>query len=577
MNWTRWIPVAALAGIAASAHADDFQVSTGGSIAAAMASAGFGDRVLVQEGTYFEHITLKDGVELRGGYDGSFSEGSRNPLANETIIHGSGTGPAITSGTAVTSLTIVDGFTLTGGGGTPGAGVLVIGGSPIFANNDISGNRRAGAAGGAYVHSASSARFENNTFRDNSSQGSGGGIRIEHSPAVLVGNTFERCVAPHSGGAVYVLNSAVACTSNVYRDCVSGEGGGGGMYLQHATGVKLSGDVFENCRAPYGGGLYARDDAAFTATNVEFNDCTGTSAGGGVGLSNFCTVTFVDCRFQGCSSSGAGGGVWARQAAVSFMGIDATDAVPTALFADCSAVGSGGGVSADSCNGTIQAVRFENCSSDSMGGGYYGHASEYIVRRSAFVSCAAFDGGGIAIRWTQPGFSSPPVRRSTLVNNTFWGCSATGANLAGGIQLMGYGTSINVADLRGNIVANTMAGACIRCGQTTQAAGRPSILCATLNKNPSNPTPEVPGTAANGCVAAFSASPTNRIADPLLCAPPANLQLQICSPDVADNACPQTESKVNRGAAPDGSECPCGGIISALEPTTWGKIKTMYR
>lgn len=571
MKPTRWIPVVALAaGFAAPALADDIQVTAGGSITAAMASAGFGDRVLVQEGTYFEHVALKDGVELRGGYDGTFSEGSRNPQSNVTIIHGSGTGPAITSGLSVLSAT-VDGFLLTGGGGTPGAGVLVIGGSPVFSNNDISGNRRAGAAGGAYVHSGSTARFESNTFRDNSSQGSGGGIRIESSPAVLVGNTFERCVAPHSGGAVYVLNSAVACTSNVYRECVSGEGGGGGMYIQHASGVKLSGDVFENCRGPFGGGLFARDDASFTATGVRFDGCTGTTNGGGVSLLNYCTATFVDCRWDGCSTPGSGGGVYMRQSAVSFMGIDATEPVPSALFSDCTAVGAGGGVRADSCNGTIQAVRFEGCTSDSMGGGFYAHASEFIVRQSAFVSCTAFDGGGVALRWTL----SAGVRRSLLVNNSFWGCSATGTDLAGGIQIWGPGTT-NIADLRGNIVANTLAGGCIRCGQNTQASGRPSMLCTTVHRNPSNPTPWVPGTAANGCVSAYNSSPTNRVADPLYCGPPSNLQLQICSPDVNDNVCPQVEGKLNRGAAPDGLECACGGLVG-LEPSTWGKIKVQYR
>ena len=573
MKWTRWLSVLSLVGAAAPALATDIHVLSGGSISAAMTSAASGDRVLVQAGTYFEHVTLKDGVLLRGGYDGTFSEGARNPSTNVTTIHGSGTGPAITSGTSVGSSSGVDGFVLTGGGGSPGAGVLVVGGAPVFANNDISGNRRAGAAGGAYVHSGSSARFENNTFRDNSSEGSGGGMRVESSPAVLVGNTFERCVAPHSGGALYVVSSAVACSTNVFRDCVSGEGGGGGMYLQHCSGVSISGGSFENCRGPYGGGLFARDDASATLRDVDFIGCHATQKGGGVGMMNYCTGTFVDCKFDGCSSDGSGGGAWLRLTTASFMGIDATDQPPSALFSGCTAIGAGGGIHADSASsGTIQAVRFVGCNSDSLGGGYWAFYSAFVIRQSVFESCSAFDGGGIAIRWPV----TSGVQRSTLVNNTLWGCSATGTDLAGGIQLWGTGTSANVADLRGNIVSNTLAGACIRCGESSSSAGRPSMLCTTVDRNAANATPWIPGTSANGCVSAYNSSPTNRVADSRFCGPPQDLQLQACSPDVADNLCPQVEDKINRGAAPDGEECACGSRVS-VEPATWGKIKSQYR
>lgn len=569
MNSSRWLVLVTLVGVATPVLAADLHVLSGGSITTAVASAVAGDRVLVQEGTYFEHVTLKEGVALRGGYDASFSEGSRNPSARPTVIHGSGTGPAVASGSSITSATVVDGFVLTGGGGSPGAGVLVAGGAPVFSNNDISGNRRAGAGGGAFVHSGSSARFEDNTFRDNSSVGSGGGIRVESSPAVLVGNTFQRCVAPHSGGAVYALNSAVACSSNVVQDCVSGEGGGGGYYFQHCSGAKVIGGSVENCRGPFGGGLYSRDDTSLQLNDVEFTGCHATTAGGGAALMNYSVATFVDCRFDGCSSDGGGGGAWALSSTVNFMGLEATEDPSTASFLDCTAVGAGGGYRAQSCTGTIQSVRFEGCSSDSMGGGYFGTFAEYTLRRNAFVSCSAFDGGGLALYWP-----TAPFRSSNIWNNTFWGCSATGPNLAGAMQIWAAATQ-RIAFVQGNVVANTLAGACIRCGNTSSTAfGRPTFLCNTVNRNGSNPTPELP---SGGCSTAFTAT-TNFTRDPLLCGPPSNLQLQLCSPEVGANNCPNTDGgKVNRGAAPDGAECSCGGFVSAVEPSTWGKIKTMYR
>ena len=170
----RWLPIALLALPLPPARAIDRQVPTGGSISATLAAAVSGDRVLVEGGTYLEHVTLKNNVQLRGGYDASFSEGTRDPAVNRTIIDGSGTGPAITSGAGIGSGAIVDGFVLSGGGGSPGAGILVTGGSPVFSHNEISGNPRAGIAGGAYVTSGSTARFDSNVFRNNSSAGSGG-------------------------------------------------------------------------------------------------------------------------------------------------------------------------------------------------------------------------------------------------------------------------------------------------------------------------------------------------------------------------------------------------------------------
>lgn len=578
MRTFRWLSFVLLATPFSPAFATDRQVSAGGSIATTLASAVSGDRLLVEKGTYFEHVTLKNGVQLRGGYDATFSEATRNPVSNRTVIHGSQTGPAITSGSLVGSNTIVDGFVLTGGGGTPGAGVLIVGGSPVFSNNEISGNRRAGIAGGVYVHTGSSARFDTNTFRDNSSAGSGGALRIESSPVVVVNNLFEANVAPHSGGALYVFASAVACTANTFRANNAGEGGGG-VYVQHASGVVFASNVFENDRAPYGGGILMRDDAVVSLVDNDFIDCQATLGGGGIGGFNFAQITATDCNFDGCSSLGGGGGIWTHHCSVTLQGVEATVSTPTSIFRDCTAVGGGGGASLQSSTGTVQAVRFVDCTSDSLGGGVYALNSSMVIRRNVIQTCSAPEGGGLGIH-----SSINPTARSQVVTNTIYGCRATGPDNPGAVGFVGF-PQTDQAEFVGNIVAFTPEGCCIRSrnlpDQGEFGTPNPVIGCSTIFRSPGNLAPLIVGDGGvNQWTSGNNNQPPGTVSgegtDPKFCqAPPVDYTLQSCSPAVDTITCFPLV-KENRGAAPDNTECACGIIVS-LEADSWGRIKAHYR
>jgi hypothetical protein len=396
-------------------------------------------------------------------------------------------------------------------------------------------------------------------------------MRVESSPAVLVGNTFENNDAPHSGGALYVFHSALACTSNTFRGNTAGEGGGGGIYIQFADGVLLVGNAFEDNEGPFGGGVFARDESSVALIDNTFTDCRATDSGGGVAGLTFSDFVFVDNRFDACTAGGAGGGVWLRQCTFSMVGDEATDAAPSSFFRDCTAGSTGGGIALYASNGSIEAVRFSTCTGDSLGGGIYGRHSLLDIRRNLIESCSSLDGGGIALQTTLPDSN----RTSTVIHNTIWGCSGTAAanNPAGGIQLWGV-SSVNLANFAGNIVANTLQGSCIRCGRGG-AAGTPFIQCVSVNRAGTNPTAEIPGAATNGCVTAWNSNATNVIEDAKFCDAPLDYRLQSCSPAVDTNVCALSVGKDNRGAAPDDTECPCNLVTVGAH--TWGKIKALYR
>jgi hypothetical protein len=555
-------------------------------IAAALAAAGAADRVVVQAGTYFESVVLKNDVELRGGYDATFQDATRDPSLNVTILHGGGVGAAVTAN-AVNSATIVDGFLITGGGGSPGAGIVVNGGSPVFVNNEITGNRQSGVAGGVYIQGGSTARFEGNNVHDNSSKGSGGGFHILNSAPVLIANTIEDCVAPNAGGGIYVFNSAVYCSAAVMRGNRSGEGGGGAIRIQAtASGARFADCTIDACTSPYGGGILVKDAANVVLSDCDITNCTADpygaapqQLGGGLAVFPFCSANLIDVRFDQCAATGAltsfGGAVYCQVGTLTLDGVDATDPSPTASITGCRADFRGGAIYADSSSGIVQRVFIANCTAGDVGGGIHIEESTFTIQENVITDCSANDGGGISIRGI---FGGSP--QSLVLNNTIFRCSAvlTGG-AGGGILHVGPANKSN-ARIAGNLISHTVNGACVRCRSVsgTGTASKPSINCTTMHVDPSNPTTTPIAAGDGSCSSAFASDASNRTGDPLFCgAMP--FHLQSCSPDVnslgALNCFVAVTGRLDRGAAWTESHCGCG--ITSLEPASWGMIKSLYR
>jgi hypothetical protein len=568
----------------------DITVSSGQSVSAALATATAGDRVLVEAGSYYESVALVDGVELRGGYDASFSEGTRDPLANVTMIHGSEVSPAVTSGPGVGSSTVVDGFLLSGGGGTPGACVLVDGGAPVFSNNSISGNHHTGIAGAVYIFGGSSARFADNLISDNSSVGSGGGMRVEHSSPEIVRNTFDGCLAPSHGGGLYAVQTAMACSSNVFRDCRSRDGGGGGVYLQNCGDDAVFVDtVFENCDGPFGGGLLIKDECSPQLQRTLFDGCSASRSGGGAAIfgCDFFGPTFNGAVFLDCTAEQSGGGLYADGSIVHLLGSDPTTDSETdrslVTFARCLSgegqSGSGGGLATSKCVGTVELARFMDCRSDSMGGGMYLFRSEMIVTQCIVENCVAGSGGGIALHTNAASSLLSP--QSLVQNCTINACEATdGAGRPGGGMTVAAIGSLDIALIAGNIVTNVVDGAGIRCvrGSSASGTGRPTIHCSSFHADPGNGDTVIDG---NNCSDSFSSGVSNFASDitgyePEYCdAIPVDYSIKACGLDAGTNCIYAVEELDHRGANQITCSDPCD--LVSIESASWGEIKALYR
>jgi predicted outer membrane repeat protein len=598
-----------LAAALAPASAADLWVSPFGThttISAALADATFGDRIKVETGTYFEHINLVDGVELRGGYaPGDTSEANRNLFANVTTIHGSTTGPPISSGPTVGESSIVDGFAIRGGGGSPGAAILVTGGAPVFRNNDISENRFPGIAGGAYVREGSNAAFENNVFNRNASSGSGGAIRVEQSTVRISGNYFYGNSAPNSGGAIYVSEGVIDCSLNTFRRSNSGDGGGGAIYMQRApAGGSINGNNFEICRASRGGAIMVRDDTFIDIVNNKFEGCTAhrsagePGAGGAIAAFQFSQVLMQSNRISDCSADLQGGGVYAFNCTLEILGENATAAVSAALFDNCSA-NRGGAIYVKDCfGGTIADVRISNCratsaSVDSVafhrpgkGGGIFLDASEFTVAENIIEGCTAQDGAGICI------FASPgPTPVSFIQNNTFHGCRNTNSVDGSPGTILHQGpTPTQIAIIAGNIVSETLEGSCLRCRKSGSLgqASRPILDCSSFHNAAGNTAAVIAAdTQITGtqCQSAFRGGLQNYASDggpggtfdyngPTYCDTSTYRQRQCSSNQDLGSSCANAlPSRSNRGV----TDLTCGCLLVSLQESSWGQIKAKYR
>ena len=201
------------------------------SIQAGINAASNGDTILVQPGTYHEHINFYGKVITVGSM---FITTGDEAYVSSTIINGSGSGSCAKFNSGESSASVLSGFTLTNGGNYYGAGVncysgssptlswldiincngdagdsyggglcCMSGASPTCFNLTFIGNY-ANEGGAIYCHDNGNATFSECLFSDNTSA-HGGAMQISYSDPSVNHSLFYANNSPF-GGAVYVYN-----------------------------------------------------------------------------------------------------------------------------------------------------------------------------------------------------------------------------------------------------------------------------------------------------------------------------------------------------------------------------------
>lgn len=211
-----------------------------------------GGEVWVQAGTYNERITVPAFVDLYGGFaGGETNRSARQPLANRTVLDGSGS----TNSPVVTILTFgdrsaVDGFRIQNGRYAAGAGLAVTGSPRIEHNlvvlNDTVGN------GGALFSQFGSPRIANNVFAVNSADaGRGAGLFLDppagHRP-VVIHNDFLDHSSTNAGAAIWLgTHATFEVTDNIIAFNTSGIGG------ENVTASLARNCLFQNATNDFSG------------------------------------------------------------------------------------------------------------------------------------------------------------------------------------------------------------------------------------------------------------------------------------------------------------------------------------
>ena len=202
-------------------------------IKSAISSASAGDNICIGAGIYNEAVSVKDGVNLIGGY--SAASGERNIEVFKTVLDGTDLGKflIVKYDKDCTQPTLIEGLT-------------------------IQNAEHSSEGGGVFIRGNMTMRFC--TITNCKTSSSGGGLYAKgdnaDTPAIISNCIIELCSAGSSGGAAYLYQNAVM-DGCIVRGCQ----GKYGAIRSHKAGVKVQNCVLHNNSAtvdgwPDSGGIY---------------------------------------------------------------------------------------------------------------------------------------------------------------------------------------------------------------------------------------------------------------------------------------------------------------------------------
>ncbi len=183
-------------------------------VTGALAGARSGDEIRVAGGLYRERILLKPGVALYGGWSGP--DGVRDPARFPSILDGQSAGCVVESwDPGADAATRLDGFVVQNGHSVMRAGIHIMMGAPVIANNVIRTNVSQGEGAGICCTDLARPLILNNIIHDNIARGANGdgaGIcsmptRVSNQVArgaspQIIGNLIFHNVADQNGGGI---------------------------------------------------------------------------------------------------------------------------------------------------------------------------------------------------------------------------------------------------------------------------------------------------------------------------------------------------------------------------------------
>jgi len=241
-------------------------------IAAALAAANPGDRLLLEGGvTFYEYVPINKNITIRGAYNGCGSGSTAT-----TVIHGSNVNRVLNIGSNLTvTLEVLE---ITGGYtelvSAHGAGMFV-GDNTDLTGSTLSFHHNSSAGRGGAVHiDGADVTFNNLSVYYNTAIGNGGGINVQSGNLTITDMFYiAHNTSYANGGALsfmvpgaYTLEATIA---DSHLESNYAAGNGGAIYMGAAAQVRLYANYFYELQVQFnsagldGGALYGNSGGLF--------------------------------------------------------------------------------------------------------------------------------------------------------------------------------------------------------------------------------------------------------------------------------------------------------------------------
>jgi predicted outer membrane repeat protein len=339
-----------------------------------------------------------------------------------------------------------------------------------------------------------------------------------------------------------------------------------GFDLRYGTApAKIKGITITGAYSPSAGAVYVTKYLTGPVT-VNMESCiftlnTAAWAGGALMVTTDCTVNMTDCHFIGNSATSGGGLTLYQGGSLTATGCSFDG--NTSEYGGAVDFGDNG-----TASGSFTTCVFTGNASTKHGGAIYSESGSPVFSGCFFIeNSAGWSGGAVYLN------SGASMTNCISIRNT--------AGLVGSSLCCAAAQPIQITNC--SFVADSLGGAVVRCGpnvspvfdRTIIAFGRLAYALSCDSGTPGTPTLtccDIYGNSSGnwiGCIAGQASSSGNMSEDPKFCdIPTGNVSVEDCSPCLAaHNSCSQDIGAI-------GSGCLCG---AAVEPTTWGALKALYK
>jgi predicted outer membrane repeat protein len=407
----------------------------------ALAAAKSGDTIWVAGGTYKPTtgtdrnatFTLKNHVEIYGGFAGSeTSLSQRNVATNATILSGDiGTVNTagdnvyhVVTGNSTSNTAVLDGFSISGGNANGssnlgnGGGIFITDGSPTLRNLIVE-NNNATNGGGIYNVTGANPTITNTTFRNNTAS-NGGAIYNTSSNPTLTDVTFTNNTVTSQGGAILNISSNPTLNNTTFGNNTAVTGGA--IFNQSSSPIFNTATFSGNTSSSQGGAIY-NSSSNTTLNGVTFAQNRATGDTGGAIFNTSSTSNITQSIFQQNRATN-GGAIYNE----SSNNLTLTNVGFTLNIADGSNSVGGAIYNANSNNLQVTNATFSRNNAISSGGAIYqinnggGGAITTIITNSTFSGNSAASGSAL---YNQSFGNNVFSTSSNLRNSIIWGNGGT--------------------------------------------------------------------------------------------------------------------------------------------------------